>query len=311
MLLRYGFEAAVLEGGLESVPEKCLAGTEVQTSQEEDSDATEVTPQNEVSGSKPERSLDDENLPQTELNNLRLENQRLQQQLAQIKQEKQALIDQLETYAAEDSHEDGGEGQLERQVLEEEITTLRRRVAELENHINQYQQDSSEAQSADEIVQALLAELQMVRDQADVDITRLNRQIERLKQKYQQVDREDEVAGQTSLLDQLEAVDPDQLPLQPPPTFTAPVDPKQGMINALLWFLVGWLASLAVLGIAIQTDTGKKWLTDWIEPGSQAFPAGVVGPEKTEIGSTPQPDKAAGSISDAFESEDEEELFAQ
>ncbi len=300
LLLRYGFEAVVLEGGLESVPHKCLADLKDRDS----GDGGPELPRAEAEhGGESSGDLD---RLQTELEDLRRENRRLQDQVAELRQERQSLLDQLEAFADQESEASGDSA--ERQVLEEELQSMRRRVAELESRIRRYQEETDD-RSADEIVQALQAELQMVRDQADGDIARLRRQIERLKQKYRQSDQETEVAEPESLLDQLVAVDPEQLPLHSPRASVEAVTRKQALVNAVLWFLVGWLASLALLGIVIQTDTGKRQLADWIQLIPESYPV----TDSESQGETPaepqaQPDPA---MPEAFDGEGEAELFAQ
>jgi len=296
LLLRYGFEAVVLEGGLESVPRKCLAGVEESDSPEDDPLAPHPAVEGESSGVSASS--------RTDLEDLLRENRRLQDQLAELRRERRSLIERLEALADRESEESE-----ERQALEEELQTMRQRVAELEERIRQYQEAIDE-RSADEIVQALQAELQMVRDQADSDIARMRRQIERLKRKYQRVDQEAEVADPAPLLDRLEAVDPEQLPLHSPPENAEATGWKRSLMNAVLWFLVGWLASLALLGIAVQTDSGKRRLADWIQltPESSA----VTAAERRNSEPPPEPPPPRNPVtSDAFDAGTEAELFAQ
>jgi len=296
LLLRYGFEAVVLEGGLENVPRKCLAGVE-----DRNGDPGVPRPEAEQGA----ESTGARDAPQTELEALRRENRRLQDQLAELHRERRSLLDRLEALADRETPAPGEPA--EPQALEEELQTMRRRVAELEARIRQYQ-EAIDDRSADEIVQALQAELQMVRDQADDDIARMRRQIERLKQKYQQIDQETEVAEPVPLLDQLEAVDPEQLPLHSPQANASAVTRKQALVNAVLWFLVGWLASLALLGIVIQTDTGKRQLANWIQSTPEGYPATV---SERQSAATVEPQPQQESAPEAFDGGAEAELFAQ
>ncbi len=293
LLLRYGFEAVVLEGGLESVPRKCLAGVE-----ERDGDPDAPCPEQGAESTGASDAL------QADLEALRRENRRLQDQLAELRQERRSLLDRLEALADREAPVSGEP--MERQALEEELQAMRRRVAELEAHIRQYQEAIDE-RSADEIVQALQAELQMVRDQADSDVARMRRQIERLKQKYQRIDQETEVAEPEPLLDQLEAVDPEQLPLRSLPEDTEVASRKRALVNAVLWFLVGWLAGLALLGIAIQTDTGKRQLANWIQLTPESGSSITASERQSAATAEPQPRQTPAAFDDGTEAE----LFAQ
>ncbi len=249
LLLKHGFEAAVLEGGLENVPAKCLHN------EDREEDGRPATTAATASAAE----------PTAEAAALRDRVHQLQQQVEALEAEKASLVSRLASRREVDE---------EKAALETEVETLRRRVAELEAVIRDYCEAAAEMEGDDRL-QALQTELEMVREQAEADVLAMRRQVEALQARLQaEPQRPDEAAAWCPPAD-WHALDADALPLieTPPAEHEAPR--RQRWVGPLLWMLVGVLASLALLGIGLQSQTGRRWLTQWLGEGGQAAAAPV------------------------------------
>ncbi len=268
LLLRFGFEAAVLAGGLANVPAKCLVGEDIcfKTAPSRLERSKEGVlyeePDNDkkISQGMPEGQTEQVQCLQAELERLRAENE-----------------------ALKDLHR-------KNQALEAESVMLRLRVVELEKVIQQYC-EAAQAEGVGETIQALQTELDMVREQADQDVTAMRREVEEVRQeceRLQQALASLETKPAAALPPDLIAVDPEQLPLQLPEAEFPPT-PLKGRTASAWWLLVGVLLSLAGLGVGLQTQYGRHWLLTWLErdmPGMAPL-AGLANESAEQAGSEP------------------------
>ncbi len=262
LLFRFGFEAAVLAGGLANVPAEYLVGEDAKLGTEpskpkqgrldrQESDDRSQT----ISDGKSQEAVEDAD---NWIEDLQAENKVLQQELAELRRAKQAL--------------------------EAKIAAQRFRIEELEEVIRQYC-EAAQAEEAGEIVQALQTELAMIREQADQDVTAMRQEVEEMRQECKRLRvalANSESKPAATLPPALVAVDPEQLPLYLPEV--TPTLPKARGAQ-VLWLLVGVLLSLASLGIGLQTESGRRWLLAWLQqdmPGVASIeianqPAGQAG----------------------------------
>ncbi len=335
LLLRYGFEASVLEGGLARVPEKCFqGGGELEQAQKrERQEAEEIVTYSEEDGAVQIEDLSPSSEPGSDqagespavvqevpqepasasvpigmdrLNQLEAENQELA-----------ARIRSLEARLREVGEERRVEGQLKSQLesanaekkrLEEQAIALGGRVSELESVIGQYV-EAAQYHAADEgdIVQSLRTELKMVREQAEADVEAMRRELavakeecERLQAELVKEKDERPPHGVGAFLPpELQPVDPQQLPLFGESGEGGDGKPQGGVVmQGVLWCLVGVLASFSLLGIGMQTETGKRWMLGWVQRGG--------GPDPQSFGKSSTPVAAV-----VTEMENQEDIFAE
>jgi len=336
LLLRYGFEASVLEGGVVGVPEKCLHGgmtdqgdkvpeaatfspvqeqetQEAEVVRREDyqslsfpasnrSEAVFADPEElqvlksekqaleqrvkELQGLKSEKKVLEKQVK--ELQGLKSEKKALEQQvkkLQALESEKVILQQQVKELQAQISETTRSQKvevgrlqqsleqmSLEKRQMEEQGSSLQSRIGELEEVIRQYV-EVMQNKEEDEVVQSLQSELEMVREQASMDVSAMRAKLEAAESECQRLQleltRTTEDTGYCCLPSDLQPVDPQQLPLQ----VDLPQEVKsQGhgtvLVQGALWFLVGILASLSLVGIGLQTNMGKEWLMTWLQPES-------------------------------------------
>lgn len=318
LLLRFGFEAAVLAGGLANVPPKCLVGEDT---------GLETAP------SEPERTEDevldaqpgkDKTVDQRAAEGWAQEVRCLQAELERLRAENEALLHRLKEVEATQAPQGISQGISDaqralkdlhqtKQALEAEAAALRLRVVELEGVIQQYC-EAVQAEGVGETIQALQTELDMVREQADQDVTAMRHEVEEVRQecaRLQQALASRDTKPAAALPPDLVAVDPEQLPLQLPEVLPRPLT---GRTAPAWWLLVGILLSLAGLGIGLQTEHGRHWLLTWLRREMpEMAPAGLANQSAERTGSKSLPDEDppvrpedredAGSASEA--------LFAQ
>ncbi|BCX87705.1 hypothetical protein MIN45_P0072 [Methylomarinovum tepidoasis] len=254
LLLKHGFEAAVLEGGLGSVPPKCLNG-EVR----EETGRVEAPPPVVLTAEKDNQALEE----------LQRHNRQLRQRLEDLEAENSALSARLASQAA---------GTEEKAALEAEAETLRRRVAELEAVIRDYCEAAAEMEG-DDRVQALQTELEMVREQAEADVAAMRRQVEVLQARCRKLAQEGGKDVTWRPPADWTALEPEDLPLIQPIPRGEGETARRGWVGPLLWALVGALASLALLGIGLQSESGRRWLAQWLWDGRMAEESAPVAPK--------------------------------
>ncbi len=336
LLLRYGFEASVLEGGLARVPEKCFQGgggleqaqkrerheAEAVVTYSEEDGAVQLENLSQSSGTGSDRAGEEspavvQEVPQAPasasvpigmdgLNQFEAENQELA-----------ARICSLEARLMEVGEARRVEGQLKSQLesanaekkrLEEQVIALGKRVSELESVIEQYV-EAAQYHAADEgdIVQSLRTELKMVREQAESDVEAMRRELAGAKEECERLQAElvrqkDEQPPHgvgVFLPPELQPVDPQQLPLFDESGEGGDGKPQGGAVmQGVLWCLVGVLASFSLLGIGIQTESGKRWMLGWVQTGS--------GPDRQSSSQPSTPVAAA-----VTEIENQEDIFAE
>ncbi len=320
LLMRYGFEASVLEGGLIRVPEKCLLGCREIEHDQFESEMDSVEDQLEPAGIKDEAVVEnpsgnEEISKKTEsILSASIDIDRLKL-LEKENEELVAKVGSLEAQIKEMGAEQMLRSQLEQQLeyanaeikrLEEQSLALENRIGELEAVIEQYV-EAAQFHGSEEgnVVQSLRAELQMVREQAESDVDAMRRELVTAKEQYERLQAElkqkknEETNNSCFLPADLQPVDPQQLPLHDE-IKDANKTNLQGVarVQSILWCLVGVLASFSLLGIGIQTETGKRWLAGWMQDGS--------GPVQTSSMQSSIP--VAASASEAM---DQEAIFAE
>lgn len=220
LLLRYGFEAAFLDGGMTSVPAKSLIGEEV--SLEDMSQGGEVESleagisvglEEKSAESQPELPThDQENLsarvkdqPESatqppkipdrslekqkdEIQKLRIERDRLKADKAQLQDklhELETLLQEARTQNETDQLKQELEWlRSERAKDQKKIGSLQQQIDELESVIQQYF-GTTDAQNVEVRVQALIAELHEVRDAADKELEAMRSEVEHLKEELE------------------------------------------------------------------------------------------------------------------------------
>ena len=291
LLLRYGFEASVLEGGLVGVPLKCLQGevpenvnleegkgefaTNLQApegqqdAREQFAETKRQRPSHEYNDLSPLKISSDES---EKLILLEAENKELATQVQLLQGEIEEMdIKQKEVHKRLQEHYE--RANQEKKQLEEQSIALKDRVQELEAVIRQYVEAAqfNDDEGGGE-VQSLRAELAMVREQAETDVTAMRfkleevqRECERLQMELSQRAEERHVS---SLPSHFQAVESQQLPLQNDSlgsNDTSSWNQGSAMVQGILWFLVGILASFSLLGIGLQTEYGKSWIFEWVQ----------------------------------------------
>ncbi|WP_317706308.1 cyclic nucleotide-binding domain-containing protein [Methylomarinovum caldicuralii] len=254
LLLKHGFEAAVLEGGLGSVPPKCLNGEVREEAGQVEAPAPVVPPEE-----KDDQALEE----------LQRHNRQLQQRLEDLDAENRDLSARLASQAEETK---------EKAALEAEAETLRRRVAELEAVIRDYCKAAAEMEGDDRL-QALQTELEMVREQAEADVAAMRRQVEALRARCRELAQESGEGMSWHPPADWTALEPEDLPLLQPAPQADGEAARRGWVGPLLWTLVGALASLALLGIGLQSESGRRWLAQWLWDGQVAEESAPVAPE--------------------------------
>lgn len=324
LLLRFGFEAAVLAGGLATVPAKWLVGEDAcletapsEPERTEDEVVYEEPGDEKISQQMPAEQTEEVQCFQAELESLRAENKVLLRRLKEAEAAVEALQGGDEQRELKDLHQ-------KNQALEAESATLRLRVVELEEVIWQYC-EAVQAEGVGETIQALQTELDMVREQADQDVTAMRREVEEVRrecERLQQALASLETKPAAALPLDLVAVDPEQLPLQLPGAEVVPT-PLKGRTAPALWLLVGVLLSLAGLGIGVQTEYGRHWLLTWLQRdmAGMAPLAGLANKPAEQAGSesftddprkaVPQATPPARPVNREDAGLESEELFAQ
>lgn len=270
LLLRFGFKAAVLAGGLANVPAEYLVGEDTQLEMElpereilykelDDDESIVQIPsqdQNQRIGEGADDPSQSIRYLDAEIEDLQAENEalRLKLEAAQAAQEvSEALQQELARLRQE------------KQALEEKVAAQCLRIEELEEVIRQYY-EAARAEGAGQTIEALQTELDMIREQADRDVSAMRQVVEEARQECERLQRM-LVSGQSksiaALPKDLVAVDPEQLPLCAPEVGVAPI-PSKGRIAPALWLLVGILLSLVSLGVGLQTESGRHWLLVWL-----------------------------------------------
>lgn len=289
LLLKHGFEAAVLEGGLGSVPPKCLNGEGREEAGQVEAPAPVVLPEE-----KDDRALEE----------LQRHNRQLRQRLEDLEAENRDLSAQLASQTEETK---------EKAALEAEAETLRRRVAELEAVIRDYCEAAAEM-AGDDRIQALQTELEMVREQAEADVAAMRRQVEALQARCRELVQEGGEGLTWHPPADWTALEPEDLPLLQPAPQADRETARRGWVGPLLWTLVGALVSLALLGIGLQSESGRRWLAQWLWDGQ-------VAEEPAPVASKPEGQAQLPEDQDLFAAEsggeqgaaaaDEEDLFAE
>ena len=177
----------------------------------------------------------------------------------------------------------------------EEISSENEQLKQRENHLlNQIEalevavgqsREAVRPEEGDESLQALQAELDMVREQAGMDISAVRAELELSRKECELLKEElshaDENLPAGPLPKELQAVDPEDLPLQPPGReHDRPSDWRGVVLQGGLWVLVGMLAGISLVGMGLQTEAGKHWLLGWLqveEAGRQSGPAAWEG----------------------------------
>ncbi|GAB6068674.1 hypothetical protein JCM13664_19950 [Methylothermus subterraneus] len=275
LLLRFGFEAAVLAGGLTEVPVAYLVGEEVrlEAGPAEEEILIEA-PADGQSAAQPERiQREIRDLP-AELEGLRAENQALRRELdaAQAAQEEAAALRQ-ELMKMDQA----------KQALEAEVAAQRLRIEELEEVIRQYC-EAFQAEGGVEAIQALRTELEMVREQADQDVAAMRQEVEAARRECKRLEQllaDRQGPSDAAWPKELVAVDPDQLPLCLPKAETTTA-PAQSRLASALWSLVGILLSLASLGIGLQTEAGRLWLSGFLQAEETTCAQAAYLPRRSE-----------------------------
>lgn len=310
LLLRFGFKAAVLAGGLANVPAERLVG--------EDARLETELPEREILYKEP---ADDEGIAQTRAKGQNLRQDAddhsqsicyLHAEIEGLQAENEALRLKLEAAQAAQAVSEALQQELarlrrENQALEEKVTAQCLRIEELEAVIRQYC-EAARAEEAGQAIEALQRELEMVREQADQDVSAMRQVVEEVQQECERLQQRlvsCENRSLAALPEELVAVDPKQLPLCLPEVEGASI-PSQGRTAPALWLLVGILLSLASLGIGLQTESGRHWLVVWLEEDR------VMGKEapSEQVGQAPE-DPSARSENREDEGVESEELFAQ
>ncbi len=251
LLLRFGFQAAVLAGGL----------AKVALNQLEDARFARVS---EAIADQPVKALS------REAGEFSQEIERLEAELHRVQEENQTLRQALEEQSA--LRQEWTRLCQEKQALEAELAAKCARIEELEEVIRQYC-EAAEAEGTGEVIQALKAELEMVREQADRDVAAMRAEVEEAHREYKRLERllaSAESRSNAALPQELIAVAPEELPLLPPQLESALPSPPRWV--AALWLLVGVLLSLAGLGIGIQTKAGRDWITSWLKENAEQKP---------------------------------------
>jgi CRP-like cAMP-binding protein len=248
LLLRFGFQAAVLAGGLAKIAPKQLE--DVRPARVSEAIASEPAA---LSHSQEAVLAQEIKRLQAEIDRLREENQALRQAIEQ----ESALRQELARLCQE------------KQALEVELSARCARIEELEEVIRQYC-EAAAVEGTGEVIQALETELEMVREQADRDVAAMRSEVEEARLECKRLERllaSAESRSSAALPPELIAVTPEELPLLPPQPETAPPSPPKWI--AVLWLLVGVLLSLAGLGIGMQTEAGRDWMMSWLESSAQ------------------------------------------
>ncbi len=216
LLLRYGFEAAFLDGGMTSVPAKSLVGEEVpleeasqgggaetqeavvslRVNEKPEKNQLELLTDNQENLSaqvkdQPESAIQLSKVPDLGLEQQKDEIQKLQIERDRLKTDKAQLQDklrELETLLQEartQNETDQLKQELEwlrseRDKDKEKITSLQQQIDELESVIQQYF-GTTDVQRVEVRVQALIAELHEVRDASDKELEAMRSEVERLK----------------------------------------------------------------------------------------------------------------------------------
>ncbi|MFN3920139.1 MAG: hypothetical protein ACK4JF_07650, partial [Methylohalobius sp.] len=153
----------------------------------------------------------------------------------------------------------------EKQALEEKVAAQCLRIEELEEVIRQYY-EAARAEGAGQTIEALQTELDMIREQADRDVSAMRQVVEDARQECERLRQRlvsYESKSLAALPKDLVAVDPEQLPLCLPEVGVSPI-PSKGRTASALWVLVGILLSLVSLGVGLQTESGRHWLLVWL-----------------------------------------------
>ncbi|MBN2701764.1 MAG: cyclic nucleotide-binding domain-containing protein [Methylothermaceae bacterium] len=282
LLLRFGFEAAALTGGLTNVPGKCLQEEDRSSNDRMDDSQTATTiafsPMIEEKGEvgkivqeSSELAADDILEKETQedvVSRFELEGIRNNDALRERKKEReQEQTPPPASVSDQKLKAEINNLRREKEALETANATLRRRISDLEEVIRQYW-EAAQTEDENEVIQALQSELAMVREQADEDVTAMRRQVEASRQECDRLRKEMESAHSAALPSGLVPVNPEKLPLNPPPPSIRHASGH--WFSQALWLVVGVLISLAGLGIGLQTESGRHWLQGWVQVDSAA-----------------------------------------
>jgi len=293
LLLRYGFEASVLEGGLDGVPAKWLqkaisqgegkpAKTKSAPSRKKQIKVEEqsllaveevlLEPVAEVPEPRESVSPDPALIQAFEAEKQSLERQirELQLQLTGMEERHQSEIEvfskNLEALGSEN------------EKLKQRETHFLSQIEELEVALGQ-SREAVQPEEGEESLQALQAELDMVREQAAMDISAVRAELELSRKECELLREELSQAGENLpagyLPKELQAIDPEDLPLQPSDReHDRPADWRAVVLQGGLWVLVGILAGFSLVGMGLQTDAGKQWLLGWLQVDGTGYHSG-------------------------------------
>lgn len=297
LLLRFGFEAAVLAGGLTSVPpgflvgEGAWIGAESRIPHKEPEGVASVEQQATADPILKLEQIQEVQDLWVEIERLQTENQALRRKLEEadrVAQTSRGVQQELE------------ELQRQKQALEAEVGALHLRVAELEEVIRQYC-EAVQAEGAGESIQALQAELAMVREQADRDVAAMRQEAEEARQECKRLRAQLNERGLKALPPELIAVEAEQLPLHVPEV-EIPKSSLGDRALSVLWVLVGLLISVATLGIGLQTESGRHFALTWLGESEVSVGATPAAPTDSQPQILPLPVQSqdTGAAGDLF-----------
>lgn len=194
------------------------------------------------------------------------------------------------------------------------IGRYKEQIEELEGVIAQYF-GALEGENIEQKVQSIIAELYATRDRSEQEIDSLKKELETSLLEVERLQTLLDAKRQPAVSEEqknpllvLEPVEPQHLPLQSVgklPSATTPISANSGA--SFLWMMVGILLCLAVAGIAVQMESGRRLLLTLLGSESSVIAEPTKEGDFTTLPSGEVFKEGSEADSDLFEGKDGED----